>query len=424
MISAADATPLVRRAHDSFRAEQGAGNRYPIREIFRRFYPQYEEDHPELPEYRRRVARMISMCKTGELGYTVSVCEECGSVHVHNASCNSRSCPCCQYPQERKWVAQRRTELIGGIAYYHVVFTVPHELNPLIAANERTMLGLMLKSAADTLLSLCSDRRYMGARPAVLCVLHTWGQKLNYHPHVHVCLSGGGLAGNVFKETRHKGFIIPHKVAARSFKGRFLSSLKKLHDSGSQDLSLPDSLKDPECWKEFIGTLFSREWLPFLKETFNGNGNAVEYLGRYSYRTAISNSRIVRMDGDSVTFRYKDYADGSAQKTMTVKGTEFIGLFLQHVLPNGFSRIRYAGLLANGRRTSNLKLVHKLRSTVYPGNPYRHMGMRELMLDLFGKDIACCSLCGGHMLVIENRIRGRPAPRKPSHSPMTVPAMC
>ena len=260
--------PVTTQARGGHRTSQSAEGEYPIRDIFRKFYPRYELAHPGLPEHKRKVARMISRCKTGELGYTVSVCEECGAVHVHNASCNNRSCPCCQHPQERKWVAERRTELIPGIAYYHVVFTLPHALNGLFARNEPVLLNLLLKCVSSTLLSLCADRRYMGARPAVMCVLHTWGQRLNYHPHVHVCLSGGGItASHGFSEARHKGFVIPEAVIARSFRGRFLCSLKKLHDGGKLDL--PGHLAGPAQWKGFIEGLFSQRWLPFVKETLN-----------------------------------------------------------------------------------------------------------------------------------------------------------
>ena len=200
----------------------------------------------------------------------------------------------------------------------------------------------------------------MGAKPAIMAVLHTWGQKLNYHPHLHVCLSGGGLIKQgTFVESRHKGFIIPQPVVATSFRGRFLCSLKKLYETGQLSFSFTPSLESPGKWKEFIDSLFDKQWLPFLKETFNGKGNAIEYLGRYSYRTAISNSRILSVDNEQVTFRYKDYRDGK-MKTITVSGTTFIGMFLQHILPKGFSRIRYAGYITNGVKTKSLKLIHSV----------------------------------------------------------------
>ena len=422
MISMINTSPEIIRIRDSFRKKLITESQYPIRDIFRRFYPEYEAAHPELPAYKRSTARMIMRCKTGDLGYSVSVCEECGSIHIHNASCNNRSCPCCQHPQEKKWVAERQTELIIGSAYYHVIFTVPHDLNDLFITNEKLLYSLLFKCVSDTLLALCADRRYMGAKPAIISVLHTWGQKLNYHPHVHVCLSGGGLTVTQnYTETRHKGFIIPEKVIASSFRGRFLCALKKLRDAGK--LCLPELLEDPNEWKSYVNKLFSTEWLPFVKETFNGKGNAIEYLGRYSYRTAISNSRIVSFDEKNVTFRFRDYADNSAQKTLTVSGTDFIEMFLRHVLPKGFSRIRYSGILTNSQKTRNLKRICHLHDIQYLGNPYKNMKMRELILCLFDSDIECCPSCGGSMILRESS-RGQPRMMAPSHSSTPFAAMC
>lgn len=371
---------------------------YLIREAFRRFYPAYEASHPGLSSEKQKVADCIMKCKTGELGYNVSICEDCGKTFVHAVSCNNRSCPCCQSALEKKWVQERNTELVEGIAYYHVIFTMPHELNPLIKANMSLLLGLLFLCVKETLLTLCADPKYMGAKPGILSVLHTWGQKLNFHPHLHVCLSGGGITSTgKFVETRHKGFLIPEPVIADMFRGKYLCALQKLYDAGKLDLSSSPELRNPDAWKKFIDLLFSKKWLPFVKETFNGKGNAIEYLARYSYRTAISNSRIISVTETDVTFRYKDYADGSAEKIMTVHGEQFIGMFLQHILPSGFSRIRYAGYLTNCTKAKNLKLIHRLRSTVYPGNPYRKMKVANWMMLLYGRDICSCPECSGRL---------------------------
>lgn len=385
---------------------------YLIREAFRRFYPAYEKAHPDIPSEKRRAAECIMRCKTGELGYNISLCEDCGSLFIHAVSCNNRSCPCCQAALEKKWVQERRTELVEGIAYYHVIFTVPHELSPLIKANMALLLNLLFACVKETLLTLCADPKYMGAKPGILSVLHTWGQKLNFHPHIHVCLSGGGITpSGKFAETRHKGFLIPEPVIADMFRGKYLCALKKLYDAGKLELSGAPDLTDQERWKHYINRLFSKKWLPFVKETFNGKGNAIEYLARYSYRTAIANSRIVSVTDTSVSFRYKDYADGNAEKVMTVDGETFIGTFLQHVLPSRFNRVRYAGYLTNCAKSKNLKLIHRLRGTAYPGNPYRKMNTAELMMDLYGRDICSCPECSGKLL---NFPRGRPLPMLPS----------
>lgn len=395
---------------------------YPIRDAFRRFYPAFLEKHPTLPIEKRKVAESISKCKTGELGYNVSICEECGHPVIHTVSCNNRSCPCCQSSLAKKWEMERNTEMIKGIAYYHVVFTIPHELNDIIKYNIKLLLNLLLKSVQETLLTLCKDKRYMGAKPGIISVLHTWGQKLSFHPHVHVCISGGGITpAGQFVESTHKGFFMPEAVIAAMFRGKFLCCLKELYNKSLLNLSKLPHLQNPSDWKTFIDELFEKRWLPFVKETFNGQGNAVRYLARYSYRTAISNSRIVSVDEHNVTFRYKDYSDSSKEKELTLSGTDFIGLFLQHILPSGFHRFRFAGYLTNCKKNENLKLIHKLRNTVYTGNPYRTMKTAELLKTLYDRDICTCPECTGSMIWLP---RGMPLNVLPSLINALPLAMC
>lgn len=394
---------------------------YPVREIFRLFLPKYKQEHPHMPLHVLKVAESISRCKTGELGYDVSFCPECGTTQIHAVSCNNRNCPCCQAPLEKKWELERNSELIDGIAYYHVVFTVPAELNDLIRSNP-VMLSLLFSCARDTLLSLCADKKFMGAKPGIISVLHTWGQKLNYHPHLHICVSGGGITPcGQFVETPHKGFFIPEAVLASSFRGRYLCALKKLYAADELDLSLMEQLKDADKWKSFTDDLFNARWLPFVKETFNGRGNAVKYLARYSFRTAISNSRIISFDDESVTFRYKDYADESVEKTLTVSGVEFIRLFLQHVPPAGFHRMRLSGYLSNRCKQKYLARIHRLRNTIYSGNPYTSMSIAELMLELYSRDIYACPHCNGRM---EHLPRGMPLSALPLSEQGICPTMC
>lgn len=387
-------------------------NEYMIRDAFRRFYPAFLAAHPDISPEKRKAAECISKCKTGELGYNVSICEECGHPVIHAVSCNNRSCPCCQAPLEKKWELERNTELVKGISYYHVVFTVPHELNQLIRSNLVLLLNLLFRCVQETLLALCADPGFMGARPGIISVLHSWGQKLSFHPHLHVCISGGGITpAGQFVETRHKGFFLPEAAIASMFRGKFLCSLKKLYDAGRLDLSRTEHLKEPAAWKQYIDTLFDKRWLPFVKETFNGRGNAIRYLARYSFRTAIANSRILSVDDESVAFRYKDYADNHREKVLTVKGEQFIGMFLQHILPSGFHRVRFSGYLTNCQKARNLKLIHRLRGTVYGGNPYQKMKAAELILSIYGRDICSCPECSGRLISLP---RGMPPAMLPS----------
>lgn len=384
-----------------------ADSSYPIRDAFRRFYPKYEKLHPALSSEQRKVASSIMRCKTGELGYNVSVCENCGLPVIHAVSCNNRSCPCCQSALEKKWELERNTELIKNISYFHVVFTVPHELNTLIKENPKTLLNLLFKCVQETLLTLCADPKFMGAKPGIISVLHTWGQKLNFHPHIHVCISGGGLtSAGQFVETKHKGFFLPKAVMAAMFRGKYLCGLKKLYEDGLLDLSHSRELEDLFRWQAFIDSLFRKNWIPFVGETFNGRGNAVRYLARYSFRTAIANSRVLEVSETHVTFLYKDYSDGSRQKKLTVKGPDFISMFLQHVLPKGFNRARFSGYLTNCKKRENLKLIHRLRNTIYAENPYRNMRTAELIYALYGKDICSCPECSGRLIRLP---RGMPA---------------
>ena len=251
----------------------------------------------------------------------------------------------------------------------------------------------------------------MGAKPGIISVLHTWGQKLCFHPHIHVCISGGGITPvGQFAETKHKGFFLPKAALASMFRGKYLCALKKLYGNDTLDLSHTKDLEDTCAWQALINRLFEKEWIPFIGETFNGRGNAIRYLARYSFRTAIANSRIVAVTDTQVTFRYKDYADNGKQKELTVSGTDFIGMFLQHILPKGFNRTRFSGYLTNCRKTKNLKLIHRLRSTVYPGNPYRGMKIAELIMALYGKDICTCPECSGRMIRLP---RGMPGSKLP-----------
>ena len=345
-------------------------------------------------------------CKTGELGFDVSRCKDCGKIFIHYASCNNRSCPCCQVPQEQRWIKLRQNEVVYGIAYYHVIFTLPSELNALILGNFTLLCNLLFSCIHETLLTLCSDRQYMGAKPGILSVLHTWGQKLNFHPHVHVCLSGGGMTSTgQFVQTRHKGFLIPEAVIAAMFRGKYLAGLKQLHDKGRLTFQNAPKLADLKNWQTFIDKLYSKRWLPFVKETFNGKGNAIQYLARYSYRSAISNARILSVNEKEVTFRYKDYKDHCIEKTLTVSGENFIGMFLLHVLPKGFNRIRYAGYLTNCSKTKNLKRIHLLIGSIWEPSRFAKMNISGLILHLFGKDICKCPKCSG---VLIHYIRDRP----------------
>lgn len=386
--------------------EDSVSKTYPIRDIFRSFFIGYSGSH-SVSEEQRKVAHCISECKTGSLGYNVGPCESCDNLTIHACSCNNRNCPNCQAPQEQKWILARNSELIEGCAYYHCIFTLPFELNDLIYENQKLLYNLMFSCVSDTLLTLCRDKKHMGATPGIIMVLHTWGQKLNFHPHIHCALSGGGLTeSGQFTESRHKGFLLPVEAMGKMFRGKFMAVLKTYHDK--KRLSFGgrcQKLLNHYNWKDFVDSLYAKDWLPFIRETFNGNGNAIKYLARYAYRTAISNSRICNITETEVSLRYKDYADNSATKIMTLEGTKFIELFLQHILPKGFSRVRFSGYLSNCQKTKKLKLIHKLRGTRFTPNPTKGMSMADLLLLIYHIDIRVCRKCKGNVI---HYPRGKP----------------
>ncbi len=372
---------------------------YPVRKAFKKFYPAYAREH-EVSDPQAKSASLISICKTGKLGYTASFCPECGYTKIRARSCNNRCCPSCQAPLEQKWVMERNAELISGIAYYHVIITLPRELNGLIMDNQKLLYNLFFSAASGALITLCRDKKYMGATPGIVSVLHTWGQKLNFHPHLHVCLSGGGLTSSgQFIETKHKGFIIPVQVLGKVFRGKYLAGLKDLYCSGRLVLSgASASLYNPAGFRKLLDLLYSKDWLPFIKETFNGNGNAIKYLGRYAYRTAISNSRIEAVTDDEVTIRYTDYADNNRKKSLVFSAPEFIMNFLYHVLPSGFHRVRLSGFLSNYIKTKNLKYIGALRNKPYTGSPTKGKKTAELLMMIYGNDISCCPKCRHKMI--------------------------
>lgn len=381
-----------------FNTDTGEVLDYPIRSAMQNFYASYAKSHV-VSEIQAKAAYCITNCKTGKLGYNVSQCPDCGHMEIHACSCNNRDCPNCQAPLEKKFVMERNSELISGIAYYHVVFTIPHDLNPLVYENQKLLYNLLFSAASKSLITLCRDRNYMGATPGIVSFLHTWGQKLNYHPHLHVCLSGGGLTSSgQFVETRHKGFIIPEKILGIVFRGKYLAGLKALYEKGELSFTGKASkYRNSYVWKEFINKLYKTSWIPFLKETFNGNGNAVKYLARYSFRTAISNSRVLDVSSETVTIRYTDYADHNRKKELVFPGEEFIRRFLMHILPKGFHRVRFAGFLSNRIKTKSLRHIGNLRRTPYKGNPVKGKRMSELLMLFYGSDIQSCPKCHAQM---------------------------
>ena len=371
-----------------------------VADIFRLYGPEYRRSHP-LPLTHLRAMRAIEVCRTATLGghrYEYS----CGHVDISYNSCRNRHCPKCQTLQKEKWIEARCEDLLP-VHYFHVVFTIPSELNPLVIMNQTVMYTILFRSVSETLLELSNNPRHLGARTGFIGILHTWGQNLMDHPHIHCVVPGGGLSLDARRwvSCREK-FFIPVRVMSSLFRGKFLAYLKDSFASG--DLMFPSGishLKDVHTFEGFRGRLYHKKWVVYCKPPFDGVEGVLRYLGRYTHRIAISNNRILKVQDGNVSFRWRDYADGDTQKIMTLKADEFIRRFLLHVLPPRFVRIRHFGLLANRSRKDNIAVC---RNLIGSGNTVtkekeRPESWQDHLLRICGIDITTCPVCKKGMLV-------------------------
>ncbi|MBN1175376.1 IS91 family transposase [Candidatus Woesearchaeota archaeon] len=369
---------------------------YKIQEIFTTSYSDFSRDfNPTMVQ--QKAALSIINCKSSTLGCNISRCLDCGHSETHNNSCRNRNCPCCQGILKELWIDARKAEVIDA-SYFHAVFTLPAELNPLIYANQASLYALMHQCASKTLLELSSDQKYLGATPGIIQVLHTWGQEMNYHPHIHCIISGAGLTHAKQLKKSSSKFFIPVKVLGNVFRGKFLEGLQKLFVKNKLHFSSSCSiLQNSYAWSEFRDSLYKKTWIPYIKETFNGFGNAIDYLGRYTHRIAISNSRVTSITDSEVTFTANDYKTGK-KKNVTILHKEFIRRFLMHVLPSGFQKIRYYGFLNNRSKKKNLILLAKLTNKELFKSLFTSMSNEEILLSLWGINTKQCNKCGNNSM--------------------------
>ncbi len=376
-----------------------------IRQIWELSYEDYCASGHYQSEVQQKASRAILNCKTGKLGMNVSVCPDCGHTEFHNNSCRDRNCPNCQAVKKELWVDARRSEVISA-PYFHVVFTLPHELNPLIYCNQKLLYGLFHRCCAQTLLELSADPRYLGAVPGIIQVLHTWDQELNYHVHMHCIISGGGLTKDHKIRMSRCSFFIPVHVLRDKFKGKFLSELNRLYQDRSLSFSAScRKLANSYEWSAFRDKLYKKDWCPFIKETFNGFGNAIEYLGRYTHKIAIANSRLLSITDTQVSFSARAKTPGYPRRVIVLTHEEFIRRFLMHVLPSGFQKIRYYGFLNNRMKSKNLKLICRIQGTHRFNRLYSGMSTAELLLAVWKIDIKICPECGCSHMQSVGRIR-------------------
>ncbi|MEM6311883.1 MAG: IS91 family transposase [Pseudomonadota bacterium] len=356
-----------------------------------------------------KVMSAIETCRTEALGGHVAACTECDQQHIAYNSCKNRHCPKCQGPAARDWMAARAEDLLP-VEYFHLVFTLPAEIARIAFWNKKAVYGLLFKASAETVMTLAADPKRLGARVGITSVLHTWGSALTHHPHIHMIVPGGGLSQDGTEWVACKsGFFIHVRVLSRLFRRLFLEGLVALYRAGELAFfgDLAD-LADTRVFTDWLAPLRRCEWVVYAKPPFGGPEAVLAYLSRYTHRVAISNTRLVSADAQTVTFRWKDYRikSGNRQKVMRLATAEFIRRFLMHVLPTGFHRIRHYGFLASAHRKANIAKIRTLLA-VPPQNQPAEIApeAEEETAPLTLR--APCPCCGGAMRIIEIFQRGQ-----------------
>jgi hypothetical protein len=372
-----------------------------VAHIFRLYGEAFRQKH-RLCRVQLQAMRAIEDCRTAVLGGHLYRCEECGSEkNVYN-SCRNRHCPKCQNLEKERWLEKRRNELLP-VPYFHVVFTLPEELNVLALGNPEVIYDLLFASASQTLLEIGADPKHLGARLGALAILHTWGQTLVLHPHLHCIVPGGGPSADGERwMAASERFLLPVRVLAPVFRGKFLAGLKQLYQEGGLSLTGgADKLRDPFEFLNFLDRLYQKSWWVYNKPPFGGPEQVLKYLARYTHRVALSNQRLVALADGKVTFTYKDYSQDGRRREMTLPAGEFIRRFLLHILPHRFVRIRYYGLFANRNRDRQLQRCRALLGAA-PPSPAPESDEREDWESVYqrvtGKDPTVCAECGqGHL---------------------------
>ncbi len=332
-------------------------SKYTIQDIFITYGDQYIKNH-NLSKEQWKIFNAIRNCGTKELGYHICTCEECGEEYFGYNSCRNRHCPMCQNYAREKWISNESSYLLDS-KYFHIITTVPAELNEVFMYNTKICYNILFKATSESILTLSEDPKWLGAKVGITSILHTWGQTLELHPHIHSIVTGGGLKNNHWVSC-DKDYIFKVQVLGSLFKNKFLSFLK--HEF--KNLILKDNLNDIKSFNKFLEPLYNKTWITYIEPPKGNPDNVVEYIGRYSFRVAISNERIKSIDNGNISFEYKDYKDNSKIKEMTITAEEFIRRFLLHALPDNFTKIKHYGLLSNKNKKNNIKLCRFLISKI------------------------------------------------------------
>ena len=344
--------------------------------------------------WQLRTLNALRRCRTAAMGGHIDSCDNCGHIRISYNSCRNRHCPKCQAVQREQWIAAREAELLP-VSYFHVVFTLPEALNRLCMYEPKKMYDMLFATAWKVMQSFAHDRKHLGAETGMIAILHTWGQNLSLHPHLHCIVPAGGLTiRNKWKHARGDGkFLFPVKAMSKVFRGKFVAELRKGFPTE------PQSLYDK---------LFKRRWVIYAKLPFAGAEEVIEYLGRYTHKIAISNHRIQSVEANAVSFVYKDYRDAAKKKTMQLKPMEFIRRFALHILPKGFVRIRHYGILSSTRKTKDLPAIHEQLKSVYVKK--EKQTVEQICTERLAYNAKMCPYCGEQTMraIIEFDYRGPP----------------
>jgi hypothetical protein len=385
-----------------------SGPRVEVAEIIRRHAEDYRRFRGgRLSPAEQKVLGALAACRTPVLGGHIAQCDARGHQRVKYHSCGNRHCPKCRASARAAWLDARAAELLP-VAYYHVVFTLPEQLAPLALQNKRLAYEILFQAAAETLQQLAADPRHLGAEIGFLAVLHTWGQDLRHHPHLHCVVPGGGLAldGGRWIACR-EGFFLPVRVLSRVFRGKFLDRLRQAYGEGKLSFhGKLAGLSQPQQFRRLLSACYEIDWVVYAKPPFGGPEQVLKYLARYTHRVAISNRRLVALADGQVSFRWKNYARGNRTRTMTLSAVEFLRRFLLHILPSGFVRIRHYGFLANRHRATKLAFLRELLGAPPPKteSPSDPASLPEATSE--PEPVADCPKCqAGHMRLVQELAR-------------------
>ncbi|MBM4349697.1 MAG: IS91 family transposase [Deltaproteobacteria bacterium] len=369
-----------------------------VADLFRTFGQAYREVHGhQMPVRHKRVMRAIEICRTSELGGHIDQCDQCGTLRISYNSCRNRHCPKCQSLDKQRWLEAREEELLP-VSYFHAVFTLPEGVRLLALRNQKVVYNLLFQSASETLTKLAKDPKHLGAQIGFIAILHTWTQTLMDHPHLHCLVPAGGLSpdGKRWVCSR-KNFFIAVKVLSALFRGKFLDGLKRAYQAGELKFAGQiEGLKQAPAFKQYLNELYKQDWVVYCKPSLRNPGKVMDYLGRYTHRVALSNDRLVKIEGNRVTFRWRDSADDNKIKWLTLEAFEFIRRFLLHVLPDQFVKIRYYGILSHRNRKGKLLQCRRLLGvwTDKESQKAPKETWEDLLTRITGIDPRVCPHCG------------------------------